>query len=84
MDITKMKKLVALAIAGAFVGAVSLTGLAPAAYAADKGSACDKIKNEKRQASCMEREAKKAARAAERAAKKAARDAEKAAKKAAK
>ena len=77
-----MKKLVALALAGALFGAVSLTSFAPAAYAADKGSVCEKIKNEKSQARCLEREAKKAAKAADRAAKKAARDAEKAAKKA--
>ena len=82
MDNTKMKKLVALAIAGALVGAVSLTSFAPAAFAADKGPACEKIKNEKRQAACLKREAAKAEKAAERAAKKAARDAEKAAKKA--
>ena len=78
MDITKMKKLVALAIAGALVGAVSLTNFAPAAFAAEKGAACEKITNEKKQAACMKREAAKAAKASE----KAARDAAKAAKKA--
>jgi hypothetical protein len=67
MDIQKMKKLVAFAVAGAFLGAASLTTFSTVALAADKKDKvvdCSKFKNEKAQTKCMEREAKKAEKAA--------------------
>ena len=67
MDIQKMKKLVAFAVASAFLGAATLTTFSAVAVAADKKDKvvdCSKIKNEKRQAKCMEREAKNAEKAA--------------------
>jgi len=62
-----MKKLIALSVLTAFVGVGSLTMNSPASFAADEKkmtSACDNIKNEKKQAACMKREAAKAVRKA--------------------
>lgn len=67
MGTQEMKKLLALAVAGAFIGATSMTTFAPAAFAAEtkaKASACEKIKDEKKHAACMKKEAAKAAKAA--------------------
>jgi len=59
-----MQKLIALAVAGAFLGVSSFAVVAPPAFAQDKkemASVCDKIKSEKRKATCERREAKRAA-----------------------
>lgn len=62
-----MKKLIALAVLTAFVGVGSLTVNSPSSFAAEEKkmtSACDKIKNEKKQEACLKREAAKAAKKA--------------------
>lgn len=56
-----MKKLIALGIAGVFLGAASIAAVASPAYAQGKkemSSICDTIKDEKRKAACLEQEAK--------------------------
>jgi hypothetical protein len=68
-----MKKLIALSILTAFVGVGSLTLNSPASFAAGEKkmvSACDKIKNEKKNKACMKSEAAKAAKKAKKDAKK--------------
>lgn len=60
-----MRKLIALALAGAFVGAVAVSSTAPSAFAAEqkaKASTCDKIKDEKKNAACQKKEAAAAAK----------------------
>lgn len=60
-----MRKLIALAVAGAVIGATSFTAFAPSAFAADQkaaASACDKIKDEKKHAACVKKEADKTAK----------------------
>jgi hypothetical protein len=59
-----MKKFIALAVAGVFLGAASIATIAQPAQAQDKkemASICDKIKDEKRKAACLEQEAQNAA-----------------------
>lgn len=59
-----MKKLVALAVAGIFLGAASITAIAQPVQAQGKKemtSICHTIKDEKRKAACLEQEAKNAA-----------------------
>ena len=59
-----MKKFIALAVAGVFLGAASIAAIAQPAHAQGKkemASVCDKIKDEKRKAACLEQEAQNAA-----------------------
>jgi hypothetical protein len=59
-----MKKLIALGIAGVFLGAASITAIAAPAHAQSKkemSSICDTIKDKKRKAACLDQEAEKAA-----------------------
>ena len=66
-----MKKLLALAVAGAFIGATSFTTFAPAAFAAEKAkaSSCEKITDAKKKDACMKKEAAAAAKKAKKDAK---------------
>ena len=59
-----MNKLIALAVAGVFLGAASIAAIAQPVHAQGKkemASICDQIKDEKRKAACLEQEAKNAA-----------------------
>jgi hypothetical protein len=59
-----MKRLIALGVAGMFLGAASITAIAAPAHAQSKKemtSVCDTIKDKKRKAACLDQEAEKAA-----------------------
>lgn len=59
-----MKKLIGLAVAGMFLSVASITAIAQPVQAQGKKemtSICQKIKDEKRKAACLEQEAQNAA-----------------------
>ena len=72
MGTQEMKKLLALAVAGAFIRAASFTTVSSPAFAAEqkaKASACEKMTDAKKKEACMKKEAAAAAKKAKKDAK---------------